>query len=126
MLEALRTRPDVTLAVLFGSTSRGDVRMASDVDVLVQLDQSSLRALSSLTDRLEEAAGRPIHLVELESAEESPLLLLEILRDGRVLADRGGAWGRLQRREHTIARAATKDNEQAADELEAAFAEVFV
>jgi predicted nucleotidyltransferase len=126
MLGVFRTRPDVTLAVLYGSTSRGDDRPSSDVDLLVQLERPSMRALSSLTDRLEEELGRRVHLVELESAEESPLLLFEILRDGRVLADRASAWERLKQREHAIADAAAKESEQAADELVAAFAELFV
>lgn len=126
MLQVLRTRPDVSLAVLYGSFSRGDERPGSDVDVLVQLADPSLLALSSLIDRLEEELERPVQLVELESAEESPSLLAEVMRDGRVLVDRARVWERLKRHEPEIVEAAAADNARAADELAAALEELFV
>jgi predicted nucleotidyltransferase len=124
-LRVLRTQPNVRLAVLFGSLSRGDERPDSDLDLLVKFAEPSVRALSLLTGRLEEALGRPVQAVELESAEQSPLLLADVLRDGRVLIDRDGAWRRLKRREPQVKAAADAENERATDELVAAFEELF-
>jgi predicted nucleotidyltransferase len=109
---------------LFGSVSRGDERLDSDVDLLVQFAEPSLRAASRLTGRMEEELGRTVLLVELESAEASPLLLADVLRDGRVLVDRDGAWRRLKRREQKVRAAAQAENERAADELVSAFEEL--
>lgn len=125
MLQVLRTRPDVSFAVVFGSVSRGDDHPGSDVDVLVQFADPSLRALSTLTDRLEQATGRPVQIVELESAEGSPPLLADVLRDGRVLVDRGGAWSRLKRREQQILADAKKAEDTDLDEITAALEEMF-
>lgn len=126
ILEVLRTQPNVRLAVLFGSLSRGDERPDSDVDLLVTFGETSLRARSLLIERLEDVLGRPVQLVELPSAEASPILLLDILRDGRVLVDRDGAWPLLRGRHEDVAAAAAGENERITDELVAAFDEVFV
>jgi hypothetical protein len=123
-LRVLRTQSNVRLAVLFGSISRGDERPDSDVDLLVQFADPSLRAASRLTGRMEEELGRTVQLVELESAEASPLLLADVLRDGRVLVDRDGAWRRLKRREQKVRAAAQAENERVADELVSAFEEL--
>jgi predicted nucleotidyltransferase len=126
MLQVLRTQPNVRLAVLFGSVSRGDDRADSDIDLVVRFAQPSVRALSLLTGRLEEEIGRTVQVVELESADESPLLLADVLRDGRVLVDRDGDWRRLRRRARQIDAAAEAENERVADDLVAAFDELFV
>lgn len=125
MLQVLRTRPDVSLAVVFGSVSRGDEHPESNVDVLVQLAAPSLRALSTLIDRLEQATGRSVQIVELESAEDAPILLADMLRDGRVLVDREGAWAKLRRREPQILAEAKKAEDTDLDEITAALEEFF-
>jgi predicted nucleotidyltransferase len=124
-IQVLRTQPNVRLAVLFGSVSRGDDRPDSDVDLLVQFAEPSVRAISRLTGRLEDELGRPVQVVELESAEHSPLLLADVLRDGRVLVDRSNTWRRLKRREPQVRAALEAENERAGDELVAAFEELF-
>lgn len=53
-------------------------------------------------ERLRERTGLPIEVVELRDALRHPLLLAEILRDGRVLADRDGQWAQLQTKGKTI------------------------
>ncbi len=126
MLRVLRTQPNVRLAVLFGSVSRGEERRDSDLDVLVRFAEPSVHALSLLTGRLEEETGRAIQVVELESAVSSPLLLADVLRDGRVLVDRDGEWQRLKQRERQVKLAAAAENERAADEMIAAFEQLFV
>jgi hypothetical protein len=71
ILQVLRTQPNVRLAVLFGSVSRGEERRDSDVD-------------------------------------------------------RDGDWRRLKRRERQLQLAAAAENERVADEIIAAFEELFV
>ncbi len=104
--KALRTEPGVRAAVLFGSLARGDELPESDVDLLVELREAAPAARVDLRHRLEAATGRSVQLVETRSAEWSPLLLAEILRDGRPLVDRAGVWPALQSRRAAIQRSA--------------------
>lgn len=92
----LRTEPNVSFALLFGSAARGDDRPASDVDLLVEARDSSFGRLIDLGLKLEGALGRRVEILSLEDAEENPLLLREAFRDGRVLIDRGDRWPRLR------------------------------
>ena len=106
-LQVLRTRPDVRLAVLFGSLARGGETPTSDIDLLVRVRGGwSERAEAALA--LEDSLGRPGQLVDLDSAPA--LLLADALRDGRVLADRDGDWARLQRRARSVADAADAED----------------
>jgi predicted nucleotidyltransferase len=90
---ALRTEPNVELAVLFGSTARGDdVAGASDLDLLVELRRSSPGALEALRQRLSRQLPTEVQIVPLEAAWRNPRLLSEVLRDGRPLVDREQAW----------------------------------
>lgn len=105
--EAFRTEPSVKLAVLFGSQARGDARSRSDVDVLVTLkERGNARALAS---RLSERLECRVQVVVLEDAERKPLLMAEILRDGRVLVDRAGEWRRLTQRTARVEKAAQRE-----------------
>ena len=77
---ALAQRPDVRLALLFGSVARGRARPDSDLDVAVlgrDLDLPTLAADLSL------AAGREVDVVDL--AEAGYPLLRALLRDSVVL-----------------------------------------
>jgi predicted nucleotidyltransferase len=80
----LEPEPGVRLVALFGSTARGQVRAASDVDVGVLGVEAS--RLGTLSVALSRAAGRQVDLVALETAP--PLLRFEIARDGRALIER--------------------------------------
>lgn len=111
LLEALRKQPSVRLAVIFGSVARGDERERSDLDLLVRLRRDDYVARADLVERLEVASGRRVQLVSLDQAEASPLLLADVLRDGRVLVDRDGDWSSLRRRERQIARRAQEQDE---------------
>jgi predicted nucleotidyltransferase len=111
-LEALRKHPNVRLAVLFGSVARGSEQADSDLDVLVRLRRDDHRARADLVDALQEASGRRVQLVSLEQAEEAPLLLADVLSDGRVLVDRDGDWPRLRRRERQIVKRARAEDER--------------
>ena len=104
---ALRTEPTVALAALFGSAARGEMHAASDVDVLVaQRDGADLRALAS---RLSERLGLRVQLVSLEDARRAPLLLAEVLAEGRVLVDREALWPQLQAQRPRIERGAVAE-----------------
>jgi predicted nucleotidyltransferase len=108
LLEELRTQPNMRLAVVFGSVARGEENVAGDLDLLVRLRRDGFRERADLTRRLQAVSGRRVQLVGLGEAEHAPLLLRDVLRDGRVLVDRDGDWRKLTRRERAI-------GEQAAD-----------
>ena len=74
---ALRTEPNVRLAVLFGSTATGEDEGSSDVDLLVVLRDPDVGRMAELAGRLSPAAGRDVQLVRLSEAEDSPALMLE-------------------------------------------------
>jgi predicted nucleotidyltransferase len=94
---ALRTEPNVELAVLFGSVARGDdVTGISDVDLLVGLRRPAPGALQVLRTRLGARLSTKVQLVPLEAARRNPRLLAELVRDGRPLVDRERSWQRLQ------------------------------
>lgn len=115
LLAALRTLPNVRLAVLYGSVARGEEDGGSDLDLLVKLQRDEFSARADLRERLRAAAGREVQLVGLREAEQSSLLLSDVLRDGRVLVDRDGDWRQLKRRERAIEQRA-RDEDRRLDE----------
>jgi predicted nucleotidyltransferase len=99
---ALRTEKNVRFALLFGSAARGTDTTASDVDVLVQMRDSSLERIIELGAKLSAIIGRRVDIVRLEDAESEPSLLADLLAEGRVLVDREQRWARLRRREAVL------------------------
>ncbi len=98
LLAALRTEPNVELAVLFGSVARdAEAADGSDIDILVEPRRQFPGALDALHTRIADALGSDVELVPMRSAERDPHLLAEILRDGRPLVDRGDLWPALQK-----------------------------
>jgi predicted nucleotidyltransferase len=95
---ALRTEPNVRFALLFGSTARGEDNDVSDVDLLVEMRDSSLARLVDLELKLEPLLGRSVDLLSLTEAESNPLLFSEVLREGRVIVDREDRWAELRSR----------------------------
>jgi predicted nucleotidyltransferase len=94
--EVLRTERNVRLAVLFGSTARGDARDGSDVDMLVSLADDRPMYTQHLAVRLEERLGSEVDVVTLERLRErDPFLLSVVLREGRPVIDRDELWYRL-------------------------------
>ncbi len=90
---ALRNEPGVRLAVLYGSVARGDGGPASDLDLLVDLHDDTARGSSALARRLGRALGREVDVARLNQVRDrSPLLLVQALGEGRVIADRDGCW----------------------------------
>lgn len=95
---ALRTEPNVRLAVLFGSLATGRGHDRSDVDLLVSLADSVAGRVAELTARLEQQLGHDVQLVRLQDAERTPLLMADALEQGRVIVDRDGEWPPLRSR----------------------------
>lgn len=94
--EALRTEPSVRFAVLFGSVATGRASGRSDVDVLVRLSDPVAGRVAELTARLEQRIGREVQLVRVQDAERTPVLMRDVLEQGRVLVDRENEWSALR------------------------------
>lgn len=120
LLGVLRTLPNVRLAVLYGSVASGEESRESDLDLLVKLRRDDFSARAELRERLRAAAAREVQVVGLPQAEQSSLLLSDVLRDGRVLVDRDGDWPELKRRERAIERRAREEDRRLDEEAWAA------
>lgn len=116
----LRTEPQVRFAALYGSLARGEEHDRSDIDLVVHLAPRDPRARRRLLDKVEELTGRPTQIAHLTDAEEAPLLLAEIVRDGRVIVDREGVWPRLLGNRDRIRREAEEAFEAQVEEGRAA------
>jgi predicted nucleotidyltransferase len=93
--QALRTESNVRFALLFGSAARGEDTVSSDVDLLVDMRDSSLVARVDLAMKLEAILGRQVDITTLEAAAGNPELLATAVREGRVIVDREERWPRL-------------------------------
>jgi predicted nucleotidyltransferase len=118
--EALRTEPAVSTAVLFGSRARGDDHPLSDIDLVVHLRGDA--EPNEIATRLSERAGHRVQAVLLEDVRQKPLLLAEIIREGRVLIDRDGTWPGLLAERSRIERAARRERRRIDERFAAAFA----
>lgn len=115
--DALRTEPNVRLAVLFGSQAKGTARTDSDIDLLVELAHPEAAQVAALTGRLEQRLGRDVQLVRLQDARRSPTLLADVLRDGRVIVDRDDGWAALREEASDWERRAARDALSSLDDL---------
>jgi predicted nucleotidyltransferase len=106
---ALRTEPNVRLAVLFGSFATGAEAAGSDLDLLVALSNPSAAAVASLSSRLGDRVGCDVQVVRLQEAERSPALMVEVLASGRVLVDRDRLWPMLKAADGRWRRRADED-----------------
>jgi uncharacterized protein len=95
--ERLTARPDVELAVLFGSAARDELRPASDVDLGLRLHCKDRRARDELLADLERLLHRTLDVVDLDDAP--PQLRFEIARDGKLVVERAaGDWSAFRAR----------------------------
>jgi uncharacterized protein len=93
--ERAASLPEVKLAVLFGSTARGQERKGSDVDLGLLLEPVSRPVRLHIEAELARAAAREVDFIDLDEAP--PLLRFEITRDGVVLFEREeGLWTRFK------------------------------
>lgn len=90
-------QPTVLQAWLFGSVAKGTATSASDLDIAIETS-SPLDALfkMSLIQRLTEASGRPVDLIDLKTTGEP--LLGEIIRHGKCLIGNKANYAELLRR----------------------------
>jgi predicted nucleotidyltransferase len=93
---ALRTEPNVELAVLFGSTAIGTAGERSDVDIVLAVTDPGVGRIAETSERISRRVGREVQLVRLADAEASPMLMDEIISRGRVLIDRHHRWPALR------------------------------
>jgi predicted nucleotidyltransferase len=78
-------RNSIELLVLFGSTAKGGVDQASDMDLAIKLQRGAPERKLELLDELGELFGdREIDLVVL-TPDTDPVLLREIFTEGRPL-----------------------------------------
>jgi predicted nucleotidyltransferase len=110
MRAALRTEPNVRLAVLFGSAAVGQETSSSDIDLLVQLRIGSSTAVAALAQRLGDRVGREVQLARVEDAANSVALMVDALTTGRVLVDRDRLWAQLKASEPRWRRRATEED----------------
>jgi predicted nucleotidyltransferase len=104
---ALRTEPNVRLAVLYGSAARGDDVADSDVDLLVSLCEDRADAAVKLAVRVERAIGRDVDVARLNRVRDTaPLLLLQAIDEGRLVLDRDEEWSDLKTDRSEIAQRA--------------------
>jgi predicted nucleotidyltransferase len=93
----LRARPEIRLAILFGSAAAGKERFDSDVDLAVDLGTPmSAETKADLIGELAERTGRPIDLVDLRTAGEP--LLGQIVTKGRRIAGDDTAYANIIKR----------------------------
>jgi predicted nucleotidyltransferase len=108
---ALRTEPNVRLAIVYGSVARGDETPESDLDLLVSLAKDRPEAAVKLAVRLERVLGRQVDVARLNRIMDSaPLLLLQAIDDGRVVLDRDGQWPVLRASRDELARHAHRSH----------------
>ncbi len=108
----LRTEPNVRLAILYGSTARGEDTPASDIDLLVSFGDDHPEAGVKLAVRLERGLERKVDIARLDRVRDTdPLLLLQAIDEGRTLLDRDGQWGQLQAQRDQIELQANRAHE---------------
>jgi predicted nucleotidyltransferase len=108
----LRTEPNVRLAVLYGSTARGEDTPTSDIDLLVSFGDDRPEAAVKLAVRLERSLERKIDIARLDRVRDTgPLLLLQAIDEGRTLLDRDSRWGELQTQRDLIESQANRAHE---------------
>lgn len=89
MARVLGADPRIAYGLVFGSTSRGEARVDSDLDLAIGLVQGAAfdgPELGRLVSDLERASGRTVDLVLL--GEAPPALAYRVFRDGQVLFTR--------------------------------------
>ncbi|MGA7705415.1 MAG: nucleotidyltransferase domain-containing protein [Solirubrobacteraceae bacterium] len=110
--QMLRTEPNVRLAVLYGSTARGTETPSSDIDVLVALAEDRPETAVKLATRLERGLGGAVDVARLNRVRgRSPLLLLQVIDEGRVVLNRDGLWEQLRTQRAEIEQQASREHE---------------
>lgn len=83
-LARLANRPELRLAVVFGSCTRGAQRFESDLDVGVAGPRPlTIDERGRLTEELAEATERPVDILDLQTAGIP--VLTQVLTTGRII-----------------------------------------
>lgn len=106
--QALRTEQNVRFALLFGSAARGDDSEKSDIDLVVEMRDSSLVRIVDLELKLEALLERRVDVTTLEDAGSNPALLAAVVEDGRAIVDREDRWAGLSSETEAIERRAQR------------------
>ena len=72
---------NLSYSYLFGSFAKGTETKDSDVDILISGEVRGLK-FYGLVEKLQEAVGRKVDLLNVDQLSNNPQLLDEILRDG--------------------------------------------
>lgn len=124
---AFRTEPNVRLAVLYGSAARGDDLEDSDIDLLVAFHHEEGADTVRLATALRRRLGRDVDVVSLARIENrTPLLLLQVINEGRVIADRDGAWAEVRGRKGAVRQRARRARHAQRDRTVAALSDWLV
>jgi predicted nucleotidyltransferase len=121
---AFRTEPNVRLAVLYGSAARGEDGEGSDIDVLVSFQHEEGADTVRLATALRRRLGREVDVVSLDRIERrSPLLLLQVINEGRAIADRDGMWAEVRARRDAVRQRARRARRTQRDRTAAAMSD---
>ncbi len=105
---ALRNEPLVEFAVLYGAAARrrpSPVPGKGTLRLLLATRPRPPDALLRLHAKLTWAVDQAVALTALDGVADQPTLLLDAIRDGRVLVDRRGtAWSKLKRQRWRLQR----------------------
>ncbi|HOW51022.1 MAG TPA: nucleotidyltransferase domain-containing protein [bacterium] len=82
----LEARPDVRLAILFGSAARGKLHKRSDIDIAVALDDNTPEKREALREELAALTHREVDLLDLPGLHG--FILKEVLTQGTVVVKR--------------------------------------
>ncbi len=95
--DALERQPGIRQALVFGSMASGNAHADSDLDIAVEMEHSmSVTDRMNLIETLATATGRPIDLIDINSAGEP--LLGQILEHGRRILGTNADYAALIRR----------------------------
>ncbi len=84
IIDLVAAQPGIKLAILFGSLSRGQGRVDSDLDMAIAESQALTAAKKKdLIGKLAQITGRPVDLIDLQTA--SGTILKQILTTGRLI-----------------------------------------
>lgn len=72
---------NITLVYLFGSYAKGTANRISDVDLLIETNETGLRYFG-LVEKIREILNKKIDIIRIEDLLENSELLTSILRDG--------------------------------------------
>ena len=92
LIDYLARQPDIAAAYLFGSYARGRATSHSDVDIAVLfklLEENSFVRFERRLDleiALQETVGRPVQVIDLETAP--PLLQRQVRKHGKLILEK--------------------------------------